>query len=597
MKFVIRPIFLILVVALVVRLWGIAYGLPLFLVNDERAGVYGALKMIELKTLVPVWHDAEFRTVLNYLPLPSYLYLIALVPVLGIGYLVSGAPDPEAYRAALTLDPTPIFIAARALMALLGTLSVYLTYRLGRSVFQSERAGLLAAMFLAVSFYHVQVSHVTRHWMPALVAINVALLASVAVYRSGRLRSYLWAGLTAGLGVGSNTAAAGAMIPVAAAHFLRPGEMRWHRRLTDRRLLAAVGAFLGISLLFIAIYPYGLTQGEIPGGGLGDTLAKKYAMLARLFDGATLGEFVGYFVWLAFTYETALAAMALIGTVLALRTHSWWLAMSALYALGYFLALYLFFGVIVRGILFVLPIAAVFAGYAVDRLLHWFQPRIRPTFTAALSLFAISTLLFFAWPLVLALRYDQLLARPDTRLAALEWMYANTPAGAKILADTPYLRLTNTKAGIKELERIDPAGLRIQDRALLAVSDQRYPQRSREVLNLHFVSRDSPYRNAGAERLFSRRGYRYLVLESSYEDLRDVDPLLSAIAAKSRQLVRIHGFRRDGFGRALDLSGEIDTVRPWRLWELTRFGLIVDVYALDEREPGAQTAPPASEVL
>ena len=150
-----RPIAWILAAALLLRLWGVTYALPQFFVNDERANVYGALKMIELKTLVPRGHDEEFRKVLNYLPLPSYLYLAVLAPVLGIGYLASGAPSLAAYRDLLILDPTIVFVTARALVALLGVATIYVTYRLGRAIFGSERAALLGAIFLSLSFTSV----------------------------------------------------------------------------------------------------------------------------------------------------------------------------------------------------------------------------------------------------------------------------------------------------------------------------------------------------------------------------------------------------------------------------------------------------------
>ena len=112
-KMLLKPIFWILFLALILRLWGINYALPQFFVNDERANVYGALKMLELRTLVPAWHEEEFRRVLNYLPLPSYVYLVALAPVIGLAYLISDYPSIEAYRAALVLDPTIIFVTAR----------------------------------------------------------------------------------------------------------------------------------------------------------------------------------------------------------------------------------------------------------------------------------------------------------------------------------------------------------------------------------------------------------------------------------------------------------------------------------------------------
>lgn len=585
-----KPIFLILLAALVLRLWGISYALPQFFVNDERANVYGALKMLELKTLVPAWHSDEFKKVLNYLPLPSYVYLMFLTPVIGIGYLFSGAGNLAAYQTALVLDPTIIFLAARLLIALMGTAMVLATYQLGRKMFSSERTGLLAAIFLAVSFYHVQLSHVTRHWMPAALFLSLAWLAALAIHRRGRMRDYLWAGMFAGLGVGANTAAAVGMIPVALAYLFRADGRGFWGRIADRRLALAVGVFVSVSLLFVALYPYGLTQGEGADGNRA-FLQVKLERLAQKGIGGWL-EFLGFYARLLLTYETTLFLAAGAGALLLLRSARYyndgvvpgsgsrglklWLGIIAIFTLGYFTLLYLFFNIIERAILFILPLLAVLAGYFVDRALLWFQNRIRPS---ALP-FLICALLLFAWPLAVVLRYDYLLTREDTRILAAEWLYANTPPDAKILADLSYLRLANTKAGIRALAAIDPTGLRIQDRTLLTIPDDRYPRPAREILNLHFVGPDSPYRQAAEKSFFTRQGYRYLAVEYAYPDRRDLDPATAALMAQGTLLRRLGNWRGGAIARALDLSGEISTVPPWRFWAIERFGLTVDIYEL-----------------
>ncbi|MBI2406557.1 MAG: hypothetical protein HYV25_03170, partial [Candidatus Harrisonbacteria bacterium] len=48
----------ILAVAFFVRIAGISYGLPMWLVSDEPPFIFGALKMMELRTLVPALHTA-----------------------------------------------------------------------------------------------------------------------------------------------------------------------------------------------------------------------------------------------------------------------------------------------------------------------------------------------------------------------------------------------------------------------------------------------------------------------------------------------------------------------------------------------------------
>ena len=180
-----KPIFLILLGALALRLWGISYGLPLFLVNDETPHVYGALKMIELKTLIPAWHEDEFKKVLYYPPLLSYFYLVALVPVIGVHYLFSGAPPLTDYKLTLALDPSFIWVAARVWTALIGIADIFVIYLLTRRLFQSERAGIFAALFLSLSFWHLQLSHNARHWLPAAFLLSIVWYLSLRIWVGG----------------------------------------------------------------------------------------------------------------------------------------------------------------------------------------------------------------------------------------------------------------------------------------------------------------------------------------------------------------------------------------------------------------------------
>src|SRR3989344_9607429 len=107
----------ILAFAFLVRVAGISYGLPLWLIDDEPPFTLAALKMIQLKTLLPASHLEEFRTVLYYPPYLSYFYLLPFSILLGIKYLFfSGAHDQFIYY--LTSDLSQFFLIARFLNVL-----------------------------------------------------------------------------------------------------------------------------------------------------------------------------------------------------------------------------------------------------------------------------------------------------------------------------------------------------------------------------------------------------------------------------------------------------------------------------------------------
>lgn len=569
-----RPIGWVLIASFAVRLVPIGYGFPLFLVNDEPAFVLGALKMLELGTLVPVWHEAEFRTVLSYPPLLSYLYLIALAPVLAAHYLLSGAPPLAEYRDILAVSPSFLWIFARAVNAAMAVGLIAVTYAIARRIIGSERASLLAAVALSLSFYHLQLSHVVRHWMPTALLTYAAWLASLGIRAGGGWRPYLWTGFLAGLAMGVNTSAAIALLPAAIQH-LAIGRGPWWRRVASVRAWAMVAVALAVLAAVIALYPYGFTRGE-GGATVGGDLAMRFFALGAKSISEWRQFLAGYGSLLAI-YEPALAAAASLGVLLLIRRAPRFVMTAAVFSILYLTALYLFFNAIPRALIFLLPALAIAAGYAMDRALLMLQNRFPASAAGLTAAYAVVGLMALALPTAVGVRYLTLAARADTRLVAKAWIESNVPPGSKVLMDAQYLRLSNTPEGAYELQRLDPSALRAPDRAALRRSAA--PQPAFYVLNLHFIPPGHAYRRADAA-FFRRQGYSYFAVEYGYVDQRDLDPQSRALAAEGVLRERFAGFRPGAFDRALDLSGEISTVPPWRLWDIQRFGRFVDIYAL-----------------
>ncbi|HVU79928.1 MAG TPA: hypothetical protein VHD37_01030, partial [Candidatus Paceibacterota bacterium] len=163
------PIVLVLLLALALRLPGVFYGLPLTsLVGDEPSMILGALKMLELHTLVPALHSQEFATLLYYPPYLSYLFLPFFAAILGVEYFLWGGSHALFASYALS-DLSPFFIAARLCVAASSLASVWLVYRVAQALWRSERAALASAFLFATSLLDVGLSAVVRHWVPAAV--------------------------------------------------------------------------------------------------------------------------------------------------------------------------------------------------------------------------------------------------------------------------------------------------------------------------------------------------------------------------------------------------------------------------------------------
>jgi 4-amino-4-deoxy-L-arabinose transferase-like glycosyltransferase len=154
-----------------------------------------------------------------------------------------------------SLDPLwigDILVPTRIATALLGTLTVLLTFRIGLR--WGERVALVAALAMAVLPPHVRESHFTLTDTPLTLFVTLTLLLSL---RAAESPTFLRIGL-AGVGVGLATAIkyngflAIVMPLVVAVMFAR-----------GRRLSAAMIALLGSAAAFLITAPYSVL--DLPG--------------------------------------------------------------------------------------------------------------------------------------------------------------------------------------------------------------------------------------------------------------------------------------------------------------------------------------------
>lgn len=181
----------IVLLAAGLRSWHLDFGLPALNDPDEPIFIMTALDMLREGRLNPGWfgHPAT---------LLFYLLAMVIVAVAGIGTAVGAWADGPGFVATVFADPGVVVLPMRAVMAALGVTSVYLTYRLGKSI-AGPSTGLIAALMLAVNPLHVELSQVIRTDMLATVLMNWALLHALAIGRGGGTRDHIVTGVAAGL--------------------------------------------------------------------------------------------------------------------------------------------------------------------------------------------------------------------------------------------------------------------------------------------------------------------------------------------------------------------------------------------------------------
>jgi hypothetical protein len=351
---------------------------------------------------------------------PAYSYLLHIVFELWFG---SG----DAVTRAFAADPTEVFVVARVVVAVLGTVAVWLTYMAGARLFRPS-VGLLAAAVLGLAFLPVFYSHLALNDVPTLAPVALSLYGTAGVMRRGLARDYLISGIGVGLAAATKyTGAITAMCLLAA--FLSDATTGPWRPAVRRCALAVI-----VGLLSFAIAnPYAVLDFNSFSSGV-----SSQASLAAGQDPVKLGTRPGngitYYLW-TFTWGlgwgpalAALAGAALLiirrrlGTLLVLMP-------GPIVFIIFMGDQQRYFG---RWLMPIFPIVALLAAYATAELVRWLARAHR--FPAPLGA-AVAAVLLLAQSLVAVLHSDAVLSRPDTRSLTRAWMVENVPPGSRVVIE------------------------------------------------------------------------------------------------------------------------------------------------------------------
>lgn len=401
----------ILVVAAVLRLWGVKQGLPYaYNVDEDAHFVPQAIGMFG--------HGYNPHYFLNP---PAYTYMLHLLFAVWFG-------GRDAVGHAYAVHPTEVFVLARVLAGALSLAAVWLTYLAGARLFD-RRTGLLASALLAVAFLPVFYSHLALNDVPTLAPVTLSLVGTAGVLRRGRALDWLLAGAGVGLAAATKYTAGIVLVPLLGAAAVRLSEDRAARAAVLRGLgMAALAA----AALFLLTNPYALldfhefkvgvsTQSSTAAGDDGGKL------------GLTQGSGILYYLW-TFTWGLgwvpALAALAGAGRLVRReRRLALVLVPGPLLFLLFMGTQDRYFG---RWLMPVLPIVCLLAAHAGLVFAGWVG-RHRPRWArAALAAVVLALLAQGAWASV---HNDLVLARADTRTLTRDWMVAHVPPGARLVIE------------------------------------------------------------------------------------------------------------------------------------------------------------------
>jgi hypothetical protein len=342
----------VLLVALGVRVWGIGFGLPSVIARPDETALAGpAVGFLsgDLRPPFLIW-----PTLMAYVV--ALLYLAYFAVTRAAGWYDTLAAFAESRRA----DISPFLYVSRGLSAVMGVMTVWGVYAIGRLVFDRTIA-LVSAGFLSLSFLHVRDSHFGVTDVPMTALVVLAVLAALRWRQSGGLLRAAGAGLATGLAASTKYNGLIACAPFAVAVVQRLAEERRAPADAIRRAAGAVAAFTAaLALGLFGTSPYILVDWPRVVADLNAT----NSMLLH-GHGIVVGRGWRYFaeVVLPAAVGWPILVAGVSGTFLLLATRFRQTAVLWAFPLAYYLIAGRGYAVFARYIIPVLPFLCLAAGW------------------------------------------------------------------------------------------------------------------------------------------------------------------------------------------------------------------------------------------
>lgn len=418
----------VVLVALVLRAWGLGNGLPALNHPDEPNKVAFAQRMIRTGDLNP--HYFKKGSLLIYATAAAQLAYYGWGRAAGWFEDFDDVAEPEflVYGTGWTASPGA-FLTARWLTVIVGVASVVLVYLCASLAVADYRAGLAAALFMALAPVSVENSRYITVDMYAVFFCLVAVAMSLRFLRHGRMRDLLLAGLAAGFAAGSKYPAALVLVVPLAAHLTARG-------LNAAALKASLALSMAAAAGFLITTPYALLASQ--------EFVRDFVFEQQHYTSGHAGmegASARYYADLLWNTEgAALCVLAAAGLALLVIERRGVAAVLAVFPFVYFASV---LGLPVRNarsLLPVLPFLYLLAGVAVAALWRRLE-RLERGRVLALS----AAVLVFACALSFPARRSAMVARFAGSVVAVEaarrWVEDNVAQGSRVVLEAyaPYV--------------------------------------------------------------------------------------------------------------------------------------------------------------
>lgn len=437
-----KSIFFIIVLGFILRIWGINFGLPFYLHQDEpivvnHAFAYGAGDFNPHFFIIP--------------PLCSYILFACYAILFIIGKLTCLFGGTEDFALLFISNPSVFYVIGRIILGVIpATISIYLVYFLYKKLF-SDRGACFAAAIYSFSFLTVVNGHYAYLDNLMVLFVLLAFLFLIKMIEKPILKNYLFSAIFIGLAASTKYNAILLLVSFYVAHLMVIKEHKFSKInfILDRRLWIAC---LFIITTFALTNPFSILDwnlffasitGKIRHTYIGWSHHIKYSLFEGVGPVLTVIGIAGLFVM--FLKEKKAKIILFLSFPVLFYVHLVFCSQA-----------------FSRYVLPLIPFISIGAAYFIYVVLFRNNnKRSADVFVLFLScILVISTL-------IKAIKADMLFSGPDTRSVSANWIMKNLPQGTKIAVDHTSFRpqimqseeqliekykITNSQQGLEDLK-------------------------------------------------------------------------------------------------------------------------------------------------
>ena len=462
----------ILGVALVLRLAGVTYGLPLDVMGDEFVHLFTAFTMLDEMTL-------RVLSPLSYVPSLFAILTVPFIAAFGALGIVFGTFEGIAgFKEFAVINATDFLSIGRVLSALFGVAFIYLLYRIVRPL-AGVWPALVVAAFAALDFWLVHESNRAHFWMPATTLLALAFYTLIRMAETGRPK-YYWASV-----VSISFAFWMGFFPILLTPFFVLAHFHAQGR-TFKPLIYPGAALLGFIMIISWLNP--LSVFKQFGRAIRSILNVVGIDVLEQFGGPS-DKATEPFQNLYFLFRTLIVdnplmfVLGAVGLVL-IAYNVGWRSIVVQLTLGFFV-LYIAIAMFVwphpdyRYMLPLLLPLLLGVAYAISVGYKKLHPRRSGVWVGAILL-----ALMFGYSIYTTTGYVTLLQKDDTRILAREWIFEHVPDSAAVYTSTYYFDLPKSREAIIFYKQNLPEALRTKDDVLLGLPNERFPTPSYFVIDI-----------------------------------------------------------------------------------------------------------------